>query len=404
MAEGTLGLELLGSDLHDVDHMYTAAVTKIQRTYLKCPVQKIAMETILSDILKCDFSWTSTVGQTTYSKKISMDAYEHAMWTEFVRQLVQQILLHGWVVYRLKTIKVSPRTDLEEKHIPHHRHPKRQKMNGKEPRGRKPPYRCPEVADGLLIVLRWGEKEHRWIPHSHEGKPYTRTEGWRMLQPMPPDRIGIANIPVIRSCAAAAQSLSQLRGEIYANIGRRDARNTDVELFAQTVKSMNKGGSGVSTQEWFQSQVHGTMGLNSAPGDIFQPLSTMIADRLDTAVGLQKMSEVIRKMDDTTPRKLGSRVEAPAQEQSKDHKEHFVTEGREAREVSYRRGPEEIMRILDELFVMILFTYSVMPHVVGKNINSERMAGSNRMAEVRTRARSNETRRDVSAHTHTRTH
>jgi hypothetical protein len=167
---------------------------------------------------------------------------------------------------------------------------------------------------------------------------------------------------------------------MYDNIKKRDKRNTDVELFTQTVKSMNKDGSGTSSQEWFQSQVHGSMGLNSVPGDMFQPLETMIQDRLDTAIGLKQMSDVIRRMDEPAPRQLNGRV-VPPEQPKKDHKEHFVTEGREAREITYRRAPEDILKLLDETFIMILFAYSVMPHIVGKNINSERMSGSNRMAE-----------------------
>jgi hypothetical protein len=98
------------------NEMLRAAVD-IKKTFITCPVQKIAYEALISDLLNCDFAWTTTIGKKSWSKKLDIDDYEHAMWTEFVRSLVQEFCLYGFAVYRLATV---PREDpLENKEILH---------------------------------------------------------------------------------------------------------------------------------------------------------------------------------------------------------------------------------------------------------------------------------------------
>lgn len=373
-------------DLESQDHVFLAAARDLYKTSITCPAQQLAENTTISDILKCDFSWTTTTNGESYSTKIDIDSYEHAMWTEFIRQLLQEFMRFGFALYRLKVVRTKPADQLEERNIGgEQRKKKAARAKRRKKEETRDPFRCPEVASGLNIVLRWGDTEHRWIPYTAEGKKFLRTDGWRMLQPNPPDRVGTSNFPLYKSCASSAARSSKLRAKLYTNIGKRDDRNTSVEVYSQTAKNVNMSSSGTGTQEWFQSAMHGAMGTAAAPGDIFKPLDTVVDDRIETFVGFKKVTDHLRMLerdDRRQNRKIGRKDSAKPDDTAKDHTEHIIGEGMEAREVSYRRAPEEIMRILDELFISILMAYNVMPQVVGKNINSERIAAGNRMAEV----------------------
>ena len=232
-----------------------AAANDIYERFMRCPVQKIAYEVrhspfsaaaaavmflmpprcfrcvlrrrsdvlaqaIVGDILNCDFSWTTTLGARTYSEKIKPDLYEHAMWIDFARDMIFQISLYGFVLYRLVTISIPEDDDLEEKRIGE-RGPKRAKRAANL-------HKFPEVANGQNIALRWCKLTRRWIPHDDKGTRFKRSDGWRMIQPAPPVRVGPNDVPVYKSYAANAYGPSKLYGEIMTNIGTRDKTNTEI--------------------------------------------------------------------------------------------------------------------------------------------------------------------------------
>jgi len=353
-----------------------AAANDIYERFMRCPIQKIAYEVrfplpfsfwltqilmsfvfaqaIVADLLNCDFAWTTTLGSKTYSEKIKIDAYEHAMWTDFTRDMLLQISLYGFVLYRLVTVTIKSEDDLEEKRISHERAPKRAKTMPTL-------HKFPEVANGQNIALRWSRAERRWVPYDNKGTKYLRTDGWRMIQPEPPVRVGPNDVPVYKSFAANAYNVSKLHSEILDNIGKRDVTNTEIGFYTQMIKNFMSLGTGPSSEPWFQSNVHGAMA--SAPGDMMQPFETRVADRLEATVALSRMSEKVRKLDEEPPINLTNKV-TPPPKPVKKHTEHVITDGREAREVTYRRAPEDLVRILDILFNLILFSWTVMPQVI----------------------------------------
>ena len=114
-----------------------------------------------------------------------------------------------------------------------------------------------------------------------------------------------------------------------------------------------------------------------------QPFEMKVADRLEAAMGLAAATDKFRKFRETDPIRgdATDHLDVP-KEADQLHKEHVITDGFESKEVSFRRAPEDFIRIMDLLFNLILFTYGVMPQVIGKNINSERNAASSRISEV----------------------
>lgn len=314
------------------------------------------------------------------------------MWTEFIKKLMLEFCLYGFAVYRLVVIpRVNP---LENKEILHDAVARDQaaaatgnersfKRRRKHRRTTGKPRKFPEVANGQQIVLRWNTDTREWLPYDDTGASFKRKDGWRMLMPTPPHRWGVNNIPIYNSYSANALELSQTYQSARHNFRKRDITNSDIHVFAQMVKNLTSAGSGMNSQPWFQPAVHSAMA--STPGDLHQPIGTRIADRLEAVLGLAASTDKYRQLQDKQSAVDPStgKIKDPASlKPAKKHKEHTITDGFDAKEVTYRRAPEHLVQVLDMTFNLILYEFSVMPQVMGKNVNSERNAASTRIAEV----------------------
>ena len=91
-----------GGPSPSTDAAILAAARDIFITFLGCPLQKMAYEAIINDVLNCDFSWETSVGGKLYGESIPVDSYQYAMWNEFVRDILLQTAMYGFFVYRLK--------------------------------------------------------------------------------------------------------------------------------------------------------------------------------------------------------------------------------------------------------------------------------------------------------------
>ena len=138
------------------------------------------------------------------------------------------------------------------------------------------------------------------------------------------------------------------------NIESRDNTNTEIGVFTQMLKNVVASGNGVSTKPWFQPSVHGAM--SAAPGDLHQPFEMKVADRLEAAMGLKTATDKFRVFKEASPLGGGAGAVEPPDDKPMRHYEHVITDGFDAREVSYRRAPEDMIRLLDMLFNLILFT------------------------------------------------
>lgn len=226
----------------------------------------------------------------------------------------------------------------------------------------------PEVANGINIVLRWETKKHAWVPYDNMGAKYTKKDGWHILLPHPPLRSGSGadtDVPIYQSWAAKSINMSKLRMRLYENLENRDEQNTQVGLTTQLAPNLGSSGQGSSSSAYLMPQTHaGMSSLSGAPGEMFQPLEARLADHLDAAIGLTQLTKTIRTLEDNRPTRIDKQghVTEPGHEE-KNYVEHLVDAGRVAREITYRRAPEDFVRILDILMNDILFAYSVMPQV-----------------------------------------
>lgn len=244
---------------------------------------------------------------------------------------------------------------------------------GRDPKRRrkeKKQRRFPEVANGQCIVLRWRKVTREWVPYSETGAAFSRKDGWRMVMPAPPVRWGTDDTPVYKSFSANSAGLSAAYLAIRTNIEKRDNINTEIGVYTQMVRNLTGGGNGLSTRPWFQPAVHGAM--TATPGDLHQPFEMKVADRLEAAMGLANATETYRVYKEKPPIGADGRIQPP-KEAPQRHEEHVITDGFEAREVTYRRAPEDLVRILDMLFNLILFTYSVMPQVSKQQGQTDRL-------------------------------
>lgn len=147
---------------------------------------------------------------------------------------------------------------------------------------------------------------------------------------------------------------AKLYKQINDNIESRDNTNTEIGVFTQMLKNVVASGNGVSTKPWFQPSVHGAM--SAAPGDLHQPFEMKVADRLEAAMGLKTATDKFRVFKEASPLGGGAGAVEPPDDKPMRHYEHVITDGFDAREVSYRRAPEDMIRLLDMLFNLILFT------------------------------------------------
>lgn len=235
------------------------AAHDIKQTFIECPCQKIAYDALTSDILSCDFVWTSQVDTERVQKKLHVDDPEHVMWTDFSRSIVMEICLYGFAVYRL--VIAERGHDLETSEITH-------KSLGKRRRRNTRLRRLPEVANGQRIVLRWSDKHKEWVPYSDAGIVYDRKNGWRMIMADRPLRWGQNNIPIYSSSAAKTIELSKMYTSTRRNAEARDEINSEIGVYATMLKNLTTPGTGMSTKPWFQPAVHGAM--SAAPGDMHQ--------------------------------------------------------------------------------------------------------------------------------------
>lgn len=54
------------------EHNMLQSAQQIKHTFITCPVQKIAYDALVSDVLNCDFAWTTTIGTKSWRMKVSV--------------------------------------------------------------------------------------------------------------------------------------------------------------------------------------------------------------------------------------------------------------------------------------------------------------------------------------------
>ena len=328
----------------------------IYNAFHKSKTMQLAYQTTVNDLMQGEIAW---VNQRDPSDGIPLHATATIIkqatnvWHLFIRKLTLQLLLYGYAIYRLMPMKGLPyKTPPDERFFP-------------------------EVADGTKVIIRFNKEKNTWEPQSMPHSNLKGTKGWKLLILEPPDTT-ITYTPN----SAGARSLTEfIRGEmLMENLLSRDGFNSKPACFTQITKQLTP--SSAQGRPWFNS-------VNSAmlPGpQPVQDFNTLVSDRAETIERLDELSERARlnthRQYAKTAMQLRVGTEGEEPKDTMEHREFFVSDGREGTPMTFLRGLENFSIEYDRMQNNILFSWSVPPQVLGKNINSERLASSNRLTEM----------------------
>lgn len=234
-------------------------------------------------------------------------------------------------------------------------------------------------------MLSWNSKSVRWdVYEINSSTPVTSRGGWHLTVFTEPNRVGTSDIPIPSSPSALAYKSSLFLANLHKNVQRRDQINTDPIVFTTTSKSL-VGGSGRP----LYSGVRGDQG--SILGETRVDHSTWLQERLDTFRKFDELSKKARlstqaamiqtsKPGDTwNTTRQQERIIGKAPEQAR---ELFITDGRDAHELSERKGPQDFNGIVKYHRQVIFKSFKVPMQVTGESNNSERLAGSDRLNQM----------------------
>ena len=253
------------------------------------------------------------------------------LWRTFIEDFTLEVLLYGYCVHQVR--------------------------NGR-----------PMVLPGRYVELR-REKTRlvpKLLPHAPADRLFRR--GWRLLTMVEPyfDQTGRYAHPL--SSAFRCMPQTMLRITLELNLERRDNANSRPTIFTRVQNNIQAAPGG--TRPWFTH--------SNLAGDV--------AHRVDLPTLIEHRAESIRALDDVT--RMARDGAADARPGSKPlpkenaHRELPVSDGRDMTESrALLQDTSVIHHTIDRLAHEIQFAFGVPPQVQGRNINSERMASSNRLNE-----------------------
>ena len=185
----------------------------VYMTYLRCPVQKIAVRRVVQEIQRGKLAWVheSKTGKI-HRKNIMLSTKEHKIWSNFIREIVVQLKIFGYAVYRMVKVRgAKSRTS---------------QFKGETNNTMNENVRL-EVANGQGLTLVWNEEFVEWDVFADGDfvTPMKRNK-WHVIFFHPPHRVGPNNHPVLASASAGCQVESALYADLKRRINERDEINT----------------------------------------------------------------------------------------------------------------------------------------------------------------------------------
>lgn len=365
-ASGIIGSRRIIDTAGSGDTFTTEAAEELLAVFSRSSIQRLAYDTIKGDILHCDYWWTTRLPDgRTFKKKIEVNHWQHGVWNTFVGEVLLQLCLFGYAVYRVATAPADdgksgtriPGSFVEE--------------------GDKVWY--PEVASGDSIHIYWNDAYKKWVPIAIGGENFNADDGWHLAMMAEPYKVGPDKRAFFSSLAATSFSDTIRLENLLANITRRDDLNSVRSVWTSVGKQFGPMLPGGGTPG-FEPVLHS--GMVSVPRMMSHDFDNMLANRVEAIQKLHEASIDLRAATRQMIEKPGKRGGRPEKKRKTEHDEYAVTEGMEGRETQHLRAPEDLPALIDRLINNILFSWQVPPQVLGKNINSERLASSNRLSEA----------------------
>ena len=316
-------------------------ITELEQLFDESATQQLAYQTLLSAALRHRLAWHK--GSGAVLDKMPVPPW----WHTFVSDVVRSFLVTGVAFY-----KVFVRRGLAV---------------------------C-EVARPAHVLPRWSNRKRCFEPD--------RPGGWRILVLESPlhDHTGsshgsrAADHPVqLRSACVRAKPATLRLMDLQANWSLRDESNSRPAVF--TTISEHLANQNGSDRQWFKNVTNPDV-LQTRAVDVDTNFSTLVTKRAETIRELDAITSLRRTQS------ASARVAQPGgdplggEERETTHIEHIVSDGRSYTEARPLHSLPDTKNMLDEAAHAVFFAFGVPPQALGKNINSERLASSNRLTEM----------------------
>lgn len=345
---------------------------KLYEQFIRCEKQQLAADTITHRVLDVDFEWKTEIGKKLFSVNTSVDDHTHQLWQFFVQKLVEQILLYGFALYRVETIPQNKQNDLTEA------------RPSKKARKQIPTQSryVPRVAHGQGISVQWDEETYSWHFMGDSGAEMLSKDGWQLIMFKEPRVVKASNTILYASASANAYEQSVKYKTLVENVVQRDNTNSKINVLTQFSK--NFGTMPGSTKSFLLPAAQA--GMMSIPKSLFNDADEAIRNRAQAAIEIANSTQRMRAntLKAYQAHSNGRRNDENTRQQllrPMEHREHLVTDAQEGKQVAPLKAPENIENMIERCENGILFSYQIPPQALGKNINSERIAASNRLAE-----------------------
>jgi len=323
----------------DPAHVHTR-LRELKDLFEDDPNQQLAFKTIVSEVQRCKLAWHEE------SRDVAEDGTRVPdWWSTFVTDAIRSILINGNFIYR----RCATRSALPV---------------------------C-IVADPVSVYTRWCEKSCRYMASCKRHR-------WQVGLVEPPGRgCGAHDSRLLVNSAAvrAFTATRQLRG-IIDNWVRRDDANSDNAVFTSVSDDLrNQNGS---DRQWFR-EVASSDHMPTRASDIDTNFATLVHRRAQT---IEKLDAITHSARNRNPSAAGGArnplggTDITQNHQAAAHTEHIVSDGRVYTEARQLGSMADSKLLIDELKHSILFSFGVPPQALGRNINSERIAASNRLTEM----------------------
>lgn len=236
---------------------------------------------------------------------------------------------------------------------------------------------CPQVYPGHLATLE-RRRAGVWVPVTPAPAKGYKGSGWRVHVLFEPvfTRLGKYSHPTSPAFKTLAQTLRL--GQLEHNLLRRDNLNTDPAIYTSVSSDIvaTKG----SAVPWYRTvaqsaHIAGQHPLPTGPSQT--TIRSHISAQAESIRSLNQVTDFARRA--AAPAVLGK----PPPVAKADHRENIVSAGQDYVECRHLQQDALIVHdTMDRLAHEIMLSWGVPPQVLGKNVNSERLASSNRLTEM----------------------
>lgn len=328
---GPTAAALLGDGAADNRFLHDLA-----NTFHTDPTQQLAYRTIVSEVLRSPLLWHGPAASVGDESVPVPD-----WWINFVGDAVRSILLTGYFVYR---------------HV-----------------GSRAGVPVCVVADPCVVTVHWCTKKNDYYTSCTKHK-------WWLGMVEAPNKVHCTiggHERRLNSAASRAANATRHLNTLMKNWVARDSLNSSPGVFTSVSDELKQQNG--SDRQWFRNVGADTM--NTRAQDIDVNFHTLVHRRAETVAKLDELTNMSRQRQSTGELTHVGETKT-LMPPPLTHQEHIVSDGRVFTERRPLNSQSDSQLLLDELKHTVLFAFGVPPQALGKNINSERMASSNRLTEM----------------------